>query len=58
MSIQYIPTYMADTEEFNMTMSHRALEDLEALIPEAVSRQEAIRICVSEQLHRRRTDTK
>ena len=49
---------MADTEEFNMTMSTRALEDLEALIPEAVSRQEAIRICVSEQLHRRRTDTK
>jgi len=42
-------------EEINFTVKPETLDELMELVPEATSRQEAIRFCVSAELHRRRS---
>jgi hypothetical protein len=46
---------MPDREEINFTAKPETLEELQELIPEARSRQEAIMFCVAAELERRRS---
>lgn len=45
---------MPDREEITFTAKPETLEELMLLIPEATSRQEAIRFCMASELERRR----